>query len=197
MDVKILSEGGIHEALLGISLSYQQKFDFDHFYRVALNLSNKDGGHNKFLESMIVWLDINAPRFWWSQFDTYRVGTTKQSESTMHTLSRTDSFTSAQFEPGTPWISIVLMNVLLKAVKAGDCTLDTFKAALPEGFLQRRIITTNYKVLKNMVVQRGSHKLPQWQEFVLSLRNNLNYPEFIFDDLRELRKDTIKKNGPA
>ncbi|MCK9240314.1 hypothetical protein [Desulfocurvus sp.] len=55
---------------------------------MAEKLAPLDKGHNKVLESMCVWLDVRMPRYWWQEFDTYRVGVTKQSESTMHILIR-------------------------------------------------------------------------------------------------------------
>ena len=104
MEVHIVKEHGYKEALFGLGLSYELSSDFNlidediHNYdwiklwrkldKVAQKLAKKDGGHNKFLESIVLWVDIDAPRYWWSEFDTYRVGTTKQSESTMHTITK-------------------------------------------------------------------------------------------------------------
>jgi len=78
MDVKILEEAGYKHALYGISLSYNK--DIENMEKVSKSLCKLDGGHNKFLESIVVWLEINAARYWWQEFDTYRVGITKQSE---------------------------------------------------------------------------------------------------------------------
>ncbi len=75
MKTKLLHEHGSQEALLGLSLSY----DSEPNIKVANQLAHKQGGHNKFLESIVVWLDITAPRYWWQEFDTYRIGITKQS----------------------------------------------------------------------------------------------------------------------
>lgn len=45
--------------------------------------------HRKFLRQIIVSVDITAPMFWWSEFDTYKVGTTANSTSKMHKLAST------------------------------------------------------------------------------------------------------------
>jgi len=82
--IEIVNESGYHAAMLGLSLSYNKSLCA--MYDVAKKLYNKDGGHNKFLESIQIWLDIKMPRYWWQEFDTYRVGVTKQSESTVHTV---------------------------------------------------------------------------------------------------------------
>jgi len=43
--------------------------------------------HRKFLRQIIVSVDITAPLYWWKEFDTYKVGTTANSTSTMHKLT--------------------------------------------------------------------------------------------------------------
>ena len=44
--------------------------------------------HRKFLRQIMVSMDITAPRYWWPEFDTYKVGTTANSTSTMHTIHK-------------------------------------------------------------------------------------------------------------
>jgi len=51
---------------------------------------------------------------------------------------------------------------------------------LPEGFLQRRLVCTNYKVLRNIVLQRNGHRLKWWGVLIEELRNQLKHPEFVF-----------------
>lgn len=41
------------------------------------------------------------------------------------------------------------------------------KAFLPECYMQKRTVNTNYMVLRNMYNQRKNHRLPQWsRDFV-------------------------------
>ena len=42
--------------------------------------------HRKYLRQIFVAMDITAPLYWWSEFDTYKVGTTANSCSKMHKL---------------------------------------------------------------------------------------------------------------
>ena len=84
MHIAIPKEAGYEEAILGLSLNKNQPIE--NMPNVLRRLAHKGGGHSKALESICVWLDITAPRFWWAEFDTYRVGMTKQSQSTIHTL---------------------------------------------------------------------------------------------------------------
>ena len=43
--------------------------------------------HRKFLRQIQVSVDITAPLYWWKEFDTYKVGTTANSTSTMHKIT--------------------------------------------------------------------------------------------------------------
>ena len=45
--------------------------------------------HRKFMRQIFVSVDITAPLYWWKEFDTYKVGTTSNSTSTMHKLAST------------------------------------------------------------------------------------------------------------
>lgn len=170
MNVKVLEEAGHAEALLGISLSFNS--DIDRMWDRAERLAPLDGGHNKFLEAICVWLDIDAPRYWWSQFDTYRIGVTKQSESTMHTLTKRE-LEQGDFE--TP-INPIVLGVVNGYIR--DRNLVEAKAHLPEAFIQRRIVCTNYKSLRGVVKQRANHKLPEWQVLIQELEKQLDYPEY-------------------
>lgn len=156
MQVSVLRVSGLKEALLGLSLNKNQKVE--HMQSVAYKLAPLDGGHNKFLEMIVVWLDITAPRYWWSQFDTYRVGITKQSQSTMHTGTQRE-LTQDDFIVDIPSDFLDKLN---ECVREGD--LLRLKQFLPEGFLQRRIVMTNYKTLRNIYQQRKNHKLKEWSE---------------------------------
>ena len=42
--------------------------------------------HSKFMRMINVTCDITAPMFWWSEYDTYKVGTVRNSCSKMHTI---------------------------------------------------------------------------------------------------------------
>ena len=42
--------------------------------------------HRKFMRQIFISMDITAPLYWWKEFDTYKVGTTANSCSTMHKI---------------------------------------------------------------------------------------------------------------
>jgi hypothetical protein len=189
----ILNESGIDEALYGLGLSHGVTSDisFKEFMStqytsrylqmkdVAVKLANKDGGHNKFLESIAIWMKVNAPRYWWQEFDTYRIGITKQSESTMHTVL-TRELTQLDFVDHISEQVLEVVNSIIrnKAWKRTE-KIKRLKAILPEGFLQTRVICTNYKALRNILLQRKSHDLDEWQEFYRFVVENCKWPELL------------------
>lgn len=56
--------------------------DYDLMYRLASSGTD----HGKFMRMIVVTLDIVAPLYWWSEYDTYKVGTVANSCSKMHKL---------------------------------------------------------------------------------------------------------------
>lgn len=171
MRITVKLEAGYEEAMEGLSYSYNTSID--KAKTVSKTLFFKDGGHNKFLESMVVWLEVDAPRYFWSQFDTYRAGITKQSESTMHTLLRTGVDIHSFEDP----IPQVVIDEIDKAINNND--LDLAKAILPESFLQKRMVCTNYKTLRNIILQRRNHKLTQWHVFCDEVLRQVKFPGFL------------------
>ena len=193
MKVKVIEVNGTYPTLFGLGLSYGITSDLKSYtpllagtdlYNKLLNiadaLAHKQRGHNKFLESINIALDITAPRYWWAEFDTYRVGVTKQSESTIHTLGKRD-LTADDFEHGLP---LGTLNTLNNIIDRYRCTENKYeketlflalKTTLPEGFLQRRIVFLNAKTLQNIIAQRINHRLPEWKQFCGILRNSLPF----------------------
>ena len=177
MRYKVLHCAGYEQAVLGMMLSYG-KTSFDYFTakdedidRVATKLAPMDGGHNKFLEQIQYWILVQAPLFWWKQADTYRVGISKSSESTMH-KSWKNGLTQEMFE--TPIFQDTLnnLNKFIDEYNAEKTTTerkaylqDLIIGNLPDAYLQTRLLNVNAKCLRNMYFQRRDHKLKQWRDF--------------------------------
>lgn len=187
MKIDILEESSDLPALYGIGLSYgktsnisYEKFKqnpdlIEKIRKVSMGLYNRDGGHNKFLETIIMWANINAPRYFWQEFDTYRVGMTKQSESTIHVLMK-DQITQEMFSSEIPENYLEYLEKLRM-----DKDLNKLKANLPEGFLQKRTTCFNYKTLRNIISQRKNHKLQEWREFCYFMFKNAKYKNYLQD----------------
>ncbi len=176
--VEVKEEAGYTQAMEGLALSYNK--DVADMPAVALKLYRKDGGHNKFLESIQVWMLVTLPRHLWQQFDTYRIGVTKQSESTMHTIARRPLM---QDDFDVPVLSLYLehLNDLI-----AQREFIAVKNALPESFLQTRMVNINYKALRHIMRQRHNHKMPHWRQFCFEVVEQLEYKEFFGDILEKL-----------
>ena len=187
MRVWLMKEFGYEEALFGIGLSYgkvsgyatpEEAMRHDEWSRLcelAPQLALYGcGGHDKFLRQIGVILDITAPLYWWKQMDTYKVSTVAQSESTMHTLMK-NPVTNDCFESGQ--VPDFYVNFLENLRQDGDFV--KLNACLPQSWLQRRIWTGNYAVLKNIILQRENHKLPEWKFFLDAIFPALGHPELL------------------
>lgn len=206
MEVKIRSEAFYDLALYGFSLSYKDRaikpedwWDFRELCNTSMDdlaswdVLNRVGrtaktatanagrgkGHDKFLRQIQVAIDIEAPRYWWSEFDTYKVGTVAQSESTMHTLGKRDICYS-DLEPacGNNCFSVKLFNQQKNTKEYGN-DIHWLKGNLPESYLQRRLVTTNYAVLRCIIDQRNPHKLPEWHTFIDAIYAQVEHPELL------------------
>jgi hypothetical protein len=153
--------------------------------KLAAALIHGGSEHRKFLRQIMVTVDITAPLYWWKEFDTYKVGTTANSTSTMHKLTSKpitlDCFELDDYDDSLP-IGYVLgqkdtANVGVFTEDFIDFLeelrqkyLETNDKAywkelvrwLPNGWLQTRTVTMNYENILSMVHQREHHKLTEW-----------------------------------
>ena len=117
--------------------------------------------------------DSSQSRFWNTEFDTYRVGITKQSESTVHTLLKRP-LAQEDFERPIPETTLHLLNELI-----AEKRFDEAKNLLPEGFLQRRVVCANYKTLRHIIGQRHDHRLSEWQTFIQEVLAQVERPAYL------------------
>lgn len=133
---------------------------------LANRLSGADGGHNKFLEQIQYWIVIDAPLYFWKQFDTYRIGVSKSSESTMFRMWK-GGIKQEDFEHPIYEETLKRLNEdIEKQIENND--KDLFYEIinnLPDGYLQTRLVNINAKSLRNIYQQRAHHKLKEWREF--------------------------------
>lgn len=185
--------------------------DFRNYYlgENDLNLAQRmiKGGttHSKFMRQIMVSVDITAPRYFFSEFDTYKVGTTANSSSTMHKLTaypiNAEMFelsgiegviTEDNFEIKTDvakWWNDTIE--LLEKIRQKERETKDFnykyimKQMLPEGFLQKRTVTLNYEVIRHMIQSRSHHKLTEWNTDFINWTKNLPYSkELLFYELK-------------
>lgn len=193
MNIILLEEHGYESALKGLALSYYREgYDFKSWFtedkrnkaiKQLQNLAFKGGGHNKAVASIFTWWLVTAPRGWWQEMDTYAVGgVTKNSASSMHTLSK-ELVTKENFAEGTSQIIIDNLNRLI----ASGVDITTLKMNLPEGYLQTRELCINYLSLQNIIKQRTGHRLKMWDMFIDSLLLQVKHPELLRQELEEIK----------
>ena len=131
--------------------------------------------HRKFLRMIHVQVDVNAPLYWWKEYDTYKVGTVANSCSTMHTIHKY-AFSSWMFssehlesEESKELFekTIDTLNLLrVKYLNTKDKeTWYEIIQLLPSSFMQIRTLDLNYETLITMYKQRKNHKLHEWYIF--------------------------------
>jgi hypothetical protein len=171
LSVQVIEEAGYASAIVGLSFNKDQ--DPNNMHEVAKYLAPFDGGHNKFLEQIGVWVVVRSPRYWWQEADTFRLSS-KSSQSTMHTILKNE-LTADNFEcKDTEGIDLNYLNTLLK-----EKQLIKLKRKLPEGFMQKRVWFMSYKTLRNIILQRRKHLLPHWQYLISELRLQVKHPELL------------------
>jgi hypothetical protein len=135
--------------------------------------------HRKYLRQIFVSMDINAPLYWWKEFDTYKVGTVANSCSTMHTLHKRDltlcDFSCEELESRAFNLlkeNISTINYLRRRYKDTGNKKFWYQMIqlLPSSFMQKRTVTFNYENALNMIEQRENHKLNEWCNFVKVLK---------------------------
>jgi hypothetical protein len=84
-------------------------------------------------------------------------------------------FLEENFEDGS--CSYETLGWIYQAAKMGD--LIAVKKRLPEGFLQTRMWCMNYKTLRNIILQRRTHRLPHWKEFIRQTLEQVENPELL------------------
>ena len=125
--------------------------------------------HRKFLRQIFTALYIDAPMYWWAEFDTYKIGTTRNSTSFMHTGLK-EPFRLDQFEHAKDTLAwnmrINDLNELRERyneTKDPD-TFDELRSMLPSGTIYGSSITMNYENVLNIIHQREHHKLREWHK---------------------------------
>ena len=161
-NIKLLEVGGLGAALQALRLPFGKEArsevffsmdaitdEFNLFHHTAIVVNKKDVSlmsalvkrgdeHAKVLRGVQVWCEITAPRYWWVEMDTYRVGAERlSSESTMH----------------------------IQGKGLSEDELIDMKEHLEEGTMQRRVWMFSYQTLRRIYFQRKNHRLPQWRVF--------------------------------
>ena len=158
--------------------------------KLAQQLIKGGQEHAKFLRQIFVSVDITAPLYWWKEADTYKIGTTANSTSTMHKLmakpfERSDfefddgkelEISNHKITHGDDYVLVYedyISDIIFMCNRLRDNFLETkdkrywraLVQILPNAYLQTRTWTANYAILRNIYFQRKNHKLKEWHQF--------------------------------
>lgn len=163
--------------------------------KLAQTLIKAGSEHRKFMRQIFVSVDITAPLFWWKEFDTYKVGVTTNSTSTMQKLANTpitldcfemNDFTE-HFDDDVFGSEIYMSDIWETQIRYLETLRNTFNKTkdkrywkelirlLPESWLQKRTITMNYENVLNMIRQRRTHRLSEWSVSFIEWAKTLPY----------------------
>ena len=159
--------------------------------KLLLQLTKAGPDHRKVLRQMMISCDITSALYWWKEWDTYKVGVTTNSTSTMHKLCSREltvhDFSFEDMHDNEFIVNVVLDNLNTRirdykdSMKQNKGLWRTIIQLLPSAYNQTRTITMSYENVLNMYKQRQHHKLSEWQEFCAYMYDNLAY----FKDLQQ------------
>lgn len=151
-------------------------------------LVNAGSDHSKFMRMINVTCDVTAPLYWWKECDTYKVGTVRDSCSTMHKI-HSKEFTLDDFSH--EHLVAIHLEILSETIEALNAARELYLdydgheeeletkfgikdkkdlwwqmiQLLPSSYNQRATLQLNYAVLRNMYHSRKNHKLDEWHDF--------------------------------
>lgn len=177
-----------------------QEADFEFFvgeadHKLMMSLARGGAVHAKYRRMIPVMFTVKAPTFWWIEFDTYKIGTVRNSCSKMHKI-HVSPFTLDNFaHEGLDEVpdGLVVLNGVVFALeylrqKFNETQDKKYWRALiellPHGYMMKATISLNYEVLQNIFHSRKNHKLKEWHTFCDWICE-LPYSEIITTEERE------------
>lgn len=141
---------------------------------LATRLCKAGSDHRKFVRQIFVSVDINAPLYWWKEYDTYKVATVANSTSTMHKIHSKpfdfEDFSVDKMNESTKAVMGSVIEQLEKLRTEFNETKDkelwySMIQLLPTCYNQLRTCTFNYETLIGIYRARKGHKLDEWHVF--------------------------------
>ena len=117
--------------------------EYPNYYKIGNNdfdlmqrLIKGGSPHDKFMRQIFVSVDITAPLFFWKEMDQYKVGTTTNSQSTIHKLATTpitiDCFETDDYEQITFGVGEIILSAPIESMSEISPMLPTASNPLPE-----------------------------------------------------------------
>lgn len=138
------------------------------------SLSKGGPVHAKYRRMIPVWVTVTAPLYWWKEFDTYKVGTTRNSCSTMHKIHVAPfTFDNFSTDEGIDEVDYAYEHMadtiaILERLRQ-DFNRTQEKRywraliqMLPDGYLMKATVSLTYEVLYGQYKWRNNHKQSEW-----------------------------------
>lgn len=138
--------------------------------------------HRKFMRQIFVSMDITSNHTFWAEFDTYKVGVTRNSCSKIHKIHVKEFVPEDFSREGIEEVGGRTKEVFLSVVEELERLRKLFNQThekrywraiielLPMGYNLKATITMTYENAASMIKQRSGHKLDEWREFVETLK---------------------------
>jgi hypothetical protein len=145
-----------------------------------------NGAHGQWLTGVRVAFDLTCTNKMWVEAERYRFLEFVSSQSTMHRITKFN-LDGQYYEYVDPRVveimkeKVAAYNAHVAAIVPQDCeSVERHEAERkrkyleilytnPAGFELTARMTTNYRCLLNIYIQRHDHRLPEWREFCKQL----------------------------
>lgn len=143
--------------------------------KLMKTLFNAGTEHRKYDRMIQVWMDIEAPLYWWKEFDTYKIGTVANSCSTMHKIHSRDLTLNDFSTEHLSKTNLIVVDMVIDAInnarqdfRQNHDKIDWWQMIqlLPSSYNQKRTVMMNYEVIARIIEQRSHHKLDEWHQLV-------------------------------
>ena len=144
-----------------------------------------NNAHAQFLTGIRVAFDLTCSNKMWVEAERYRFLEFVSSQSTMHRITKFDldnqynkyvdpriiEIMKEKVNEYNFWLKkpeIIMNNYSISNEEYNEKLKEKYLEILysnPAGFLLTARMTTNYRCLRNIYIQRKDHRLPEWREF--------------------------------
>jgi hypothetical protein len=127
-----------------------------------------NGAHGQFMTGILVAFDLTFTVKAWTEAERYKFLNFVTSQSTMHRITKFD-LDKSYVEYVDPRIIDIMKEKVAEYNNAtGEEKKKKYLEILysnPCGMKLTARMTTNYRQLRNIYIQRKNHRLPEWREF--------------------------------
>ena len=166
-----------------VEMRQMDEKDLKRAEKLSIASVNDNGAHGQFLTGIRVAFDLTFSNKAWVEAERYRFLEFVSSQSTMHRITKFDL--DKQYNEYVDPRVINIMKEKVKEYNSMEDSPEKVKKYLeilytnPAGFELTARLTTNYRCLKNIYMQRKNHRLPEWREFCSWIESLPYAKEFI------------------